>query len=141
VFLFSPLSVASAPEGGIRYTIASAEKASLEVPVVVTPKPLLKPDIKEYGYAIRSNCWEYVKYRYPDFPSTKIINASLQKEISDVAVFKYSGVWHYTVVESFNKEFFTISETNYGSDTYGMRDIPYTDPALQGFFSVLVSNR
>lgn len=83
-----------------------------------------------------SNCYLYVKTRFPNLPRTAVIKANVSDAIGDVAVFNYSGVWHYAVVESIGYGTFKITETNFGGDYKNTRDVSFADKSLVGFFSL-----
>lgn len=85
---------------------------------------------------MRCNCYLYVKSRFPNLPQTAVIKANVSDAIGDVAVFKYSGLWHYAVVESVGYGTFSISETNFGVHKKTHREVSFSDPAFVGFYSL-----
>lgn len=91
---------------------------------VYTPSP-------ELPIEILSNCYAYVKYVYPDLPSTATILSNLNQTDGEVAVFYYPDVdlYHYAVVESQNP--LVVTDTNYAGHTKTTR----TDPGrLIGYY-------
>ena len=75
------------------------------------PVQYIEPE-PELPLEILSNCWEYVRYVYPDLPNTATILSNLGAS-GEVAVFYYpdSDLYHYAVVESV--EPFIITDTNF----------------------------
>jgi hypothetical protein len=115
------------------------DKMVVEKPVDTSSKTLKVEHVASTGaadelpYRIRSNCYAYVKYVYPETPGTDTILANLS-DSGEIAVFYYpkSGLYHYAVVES--REPFIVSDTNYGSDTKKTRH--ETDLHLIGFYDL-----
>lgn len=108
-------------------------------PIATSSKPLISEHVADTGasdelpYYVRSNCYAYVKYTYPETPDTATILSNLSAT-GEIAVFYYpeSGLHHYAVVESL--EPFIISDTNYGSDTKKTRQ--ETGLHLIGFYDL-----
>ena len=78
------------------------------------PVQYIEPE-PELPFYILSNCWEYVRYVYPDLPNTATILSNLGAS-GEVAVFYYPGpdLYHYAVVESV--EPFVVTDTNYSGN-------------------------
>ncbi len=105
-------------------------------PIEEITEPILEPVLKpELPYSILSNCWAYVKYIYPDTPSTATIRASLGAS-GEIGVLYYasSGLWHYVVVESVDGDQVTFSETNFNGHTKSTRTLP--SAAFAGFYDL-----
>ena len=78
------------------------------------PVQYIEPE-PELPFYILSNCWEYVRYVYPDLPNTATILSNLGAS-GEVAVFYYPGpdLYHYAVVESV--EPFVVTDTNFSGN-------------------------
>ena len=100
------------------------------IPEVTVKQPKIE---KGLPYSIRSNCYAYVKSRFPSLPGTDYILSHLSDH-GEVAVFYYpdSGLHHYAVVDSLDP--FIVTDTNYGSDSLKTRK--ETKRYLIGFFAV-----
>lgn len=84
--------------------------------------------------SVLSNCWLYVKSRFPSLPPTKTILANLSDK-GEVGVLYYpsSNLYHYVVVEDFG-ETVTFSETNFAGHKKTIRELPRT--AFVGFYDI-----
>ena len=92
-------------------------------PVYTLPPPL--------PIEVLSNCYAYVKYVYPELPSTATILSNLNQTYGEVAVFYYPDVdlYHYAVVES--QYPLVVTDTNYAGHIKTTR----TDPGrLIGYY-------
>jgi hypothetical protein len=117
---FLPSDVASAPSAPY---VPPQEVHTVEKPQIEAVSPVL------------CNCYLFVKERYHGLPRASQVIASTTRAFAPVAVFMYSGVQHFALVESMGIGFFTISETNYKKCQKTTRDIKFDDPALVGFYS------
>lgn len=131
-------AIAEPSKGGPIYVYA-LEQPQVEQVATTSSKTVKVEHVESSGLPdelpleIRSNCYAYVKYVYPETPDTNTILANLS-ESGEIAVFYYpkSGLYHYAVVES--REPFIVSDTNYGSDTKKIRQ--ETDLNLIGFYDL-----
>lgn len=91
--------------------------------------------LKELPYYIRSNCYNYIKYRTGYNEGTAKIHANLTTE-GEIGVLYYpkSNLWHYVVIESMSSPTVTFSETNFKGQTKSTRSLPKS--AFIGFFKL-----
>jgi len=96
------------------------------------PVQYIEPE-PELPFYILSNCWEYVRYVYPDLPNTATILSNLGAS-GEVAVFYYpdSDLYHYAVVESV--EPFIITDTNFSGHKKETREV--TSLRFIGFYDL-----
>ena len=104
--------------------------------VYFVPKLYDHPVEPKLPYSVLSNCYAWVRLRYPTLQGTLFIQKHLQTEPAKVAVMQYGNLEHYAVVEEVGTSSILISETNYGGDFYQKRRIQMNDIHLRGYFKI-----
>lgn len=89
-----------------------------------------------YPDDVFSNCYKYVKFRFPNLPNSATVKSGASVALGEVAVFDYNGLQHFAVVESIGYGTFSVSETNFGVHAITHRDVSFSDPHFRGFYDL-----